>query len=251
MSIPKIIHYCWFGGNPLPEEARRCMASWKKFCPDYEIREWNDSNFDVSQNQYAAEAFAAKKWAFVSDYARLKVLYDYGGIYLDVDVELLRPFDDLLSLKGFLGFQSRLEVNSGLGFGAEPHNPAIEAMLHGYDNTPFLLPDGSFDLLPCPQRNTQSLEALGLKPNGKKQSLDGFVVFPPEVFCPQHYITGKLHVTPATYSIHHFQGSWKPEPPAFERRLKKLIGRRLYYSVYGRLKGYYGRLKDMLTPPRT
>ena len=247
MSIPKIIHYCWFGGAPLPENAHRCMESWKTFCPDYVIREWNESNFDVFQNRYAKEAYAAKKWAFVSDYARLKVLADYGGIYLDVDVELLRPFDDLLSLNGFLGFQSRSEVNSGLGFGAEPHHPVIEAMLHCYDNLPFLLPDGSFDLLPCPQRNTRALEALGLRPNGTKQSLDGFVVFPPEVFCPMHHITGKLHVTPETYSIHHFHGSWKPEPPAFERRLKRLLGKRLYYSVYGRFKGYYGRIKTLLT----
>lgn len=116
-------------------------------------------------------------------------------------------------------------------------------MLHSYDALSFLLPDGSFDMTPCPKRNTEALEPLGLNPNGTRQSLDGFEIFPPDVFCPMHHITGKITLTPNTYSIHHFTGSWKPEPPAFERRLKKLLGNRLYYSGYGRLKKYWALFK--------
>ena len=243
MSIPKIIHYCWVGGGPLPELALRCIESWKRFCPDYEIRRWDETDFDASQNRYAQQALEAGKWAFVSDYARLKIVYDCGGIYLDTDVELLRPLDDLLEYKGFLGFQNRSEVATGLGFGAEAQNPVIGAMLHGYDGISFRQPDGSLDLLPCPKRNTEALLSLGLCSNGSRQLLDGVLILPPEVLCPIHPLTGKQDLTPAARSIHHFQGSWKPEPPAFERRLKKLLGNRLYYSGYGRLKKYYSLLR--------
>ena len=105
--IPKVIHYCWFGKNELPEDAKRCIASWKKFCPDYEIIEWNETNYDVRKNKYMSDAYDEKKWAFVSDYARIDIIYNYGGIYLDTDVELLRPLDELLKDKMFCGWESR------------------------------------------------------------------------------------------------------------------------------------------------
>ena len=133
MSIPKIIHYCWFGGGPISAESQKCMESWKKYCPDYKIIEWNDQNFDISTNRYAQQAYAAKKYAFVSDYARLAVLYEYGGIYLDTDVELVRPLDELLELPGFMGFQTNNEVATGLGFGARKGNSVVQALLRDYD----------------------------------------------------------------------------------------------------------------------
>lgn len=107
MSIPKKIHYCWFGRNPLTESAKKCIESWKKYCPEYEIIEWNENNFDLTENRYAREAYEQKKWAFVSDYARLKIVYEQGGIYMDVDVELIKPLDELTELDGYMGFEKR------------------------------------------------------------------------------------------------------------------------------------------------
>ena len=131
--IEKKIHYCWFGGNPLPELALKCIESWKKCCPDYEIIEWNGSNFDVTQNQYCREAYEAKKWAFVSDYARLKIIYDHGGIYLDTDVELLKPLTPFIQDGyGFIGFQNEEQVNTGLGFAAPQANCCVKQMLDAY-----------------------------------------------------------------------------------------------------------------------
>ena len=149
MSIPKIIHYCWFGGGPISAESQKCMESWKKYCPDYKIMAWNEQNFDISTNRYAQQAYEAKKYAFVSDYVRLAVLYEYGGIYLDTDVELVRPLDELLELPGFMGFQTNNEVATGLGFGARKGNSVVQALLRDYDALDFLKADGSADLTPC------------------------------------------------------------------------------------------------------
>ena len=123
MSIPKVLHYCWFGGAPKPKNIQNCIRSWKKYCPDYEIIEWNEQNFDVSQSLYTRQAYDARRWAFVADYARLKILYEQGGIYMDTDVELLRSLDDLLVYPAFFGFQHNNEVATGLGFGAEARSP--------------------------------------------------------------------------------------------------------------------------------
>ena len=137
MSIPKIIHYCWFGGGPISAESQKCMESWKKYCPDYKIMAWNEQNFDISTNRYVQQAYEAKKYAFVSDYVRLAVLYEYGGIYLDTDVELVRPLDELLELPGFMGFQTNNEVATGLGFGARKGNSVVQALLRDYDALDF------------------------------------------------------------------------------------------------------------------
>ena len=162
MSIPKIIHYCWFGGGPINPESRKCIESWKKYCPDYKIIEWNEQNFEISQNRYAQQAYEAKKYAFVSDYVRLAVLYRYGGIYLDTDVELVRPLDELLEHKGFIGMEHSapspygrtLLVNTGSGVGAEPGCEMIGKMLAAYRNgiTEIILPKAcARDLEDLPQ----------------------------------------------------------------------------------------------------
>lgn len=208
MSIPKVIHYCWFGGNPLPKSVKKCIRSWKKYCPDYKIIRWDESNFDISENRYAAEAYACKKWAFVSDYARLKIICDQGGIYLDTDVELLRPLDDLLDCQGFLGFQEDNSVATGLGFGAEAGQPLVRAMLDDYRDIPFLRDDGTRDMTPCPVRNTDSLLPFGLRADGTRQEVCGLQFFPQDYFCPISLRTGELHITNNTYSIHHFDASW-------------------------------------------
>ena len=167
MSIPKKIHYCWFGRNPLPESAKKCIESWKKYCPEYEIIEWNEDNFDLTENRYAREAYEQKKWAFVSDYARLKIVYEQGGIYMDVDVELIKPLDELTELDGYMGFEKEIDgqmwIATGLGFGARAGHPIIGALLKDYEDIPFIKEDGRLDTESCPGRNTRTLRTFGLR----------------------------------------------------------------------------------------
>ena len=243
VSIPKIIHYCWFGGGLISEADRKCMESWQKFCPDYRIMRWDETNFEISANRYAQQAYEAKKYAFVSDYARLAVVYEYGGIYLDTDVELVRPLDELLELPGFMGFQNNNEVATGLGFGACKGNPVVQALLRDYDALDFIKADGSVDLTPCPERNTKVLQTLGVRVDGTRQSIAEMEIFPAEYFCPMEFATRKLRVTPKTYSIHRYAESWKPKPSAVSRILQRLL-KRHYYTWYCPLRGRIeGRLR--------
>lgn len=231
MSIPKVIHYCWFGGNKLPNEYVRYIKSWKKYCPDYEIKQWNEQNFDFSQNKYAQQAYQQKKWAFVSDYVRLKVIYDYGGIYLDTDVELLKSLDDLLGLKCFLGFQDTNEIATGLGFGAEKGNSIIKALLDSYDGISFIKPDGTLDITDCPRRNTEILVKCGFIADGHMQSLGGVTVFPAEYFCPIGFCDDSYNVTKNTYSIHHYSASWLPANKRRKLKCKKALRRLLGHGA--------------------
>ena len=232
--IPKTIHYCWFGHNAKPELFQRCIASWKKHCPDYEIIEWNEDNFDLSQNNYVQEAYEAKKWAFVTDYARLWVIYNYGGIYLDTDVELLRSPDKLLDDTGFMGFDEKGIVASGLGFGAQKGNKIIAELLRDYEDVPFLLPDGSFDLTPCPDRNTATLERLCMDMDPAGGRFMDMTFYPREYFCPMDYYTGKKTITKTTYSIHHYCASWTSSVTKRTTRIKRVIGVKMYDKIYGK-----------------
>ena len=234
MSIPKIIHYCWFGRGELPKLAKKCIKSWKKYCPDYEIILWNEDNFDIGQNRYMKEAYEAGKWAFVSDFARLKIVHEQGGIYLDTDVELLKPLDDLLGYKGFMGFDEKGIVATGLGFGAEKGNEIVKEFLKDYDDLPFILPDGSFDLTPCPDRNTAALQRLGMDTGNTNQEFLGTVFLPQEYLCPMDYYTGKKTVTKHTYSIHHYCASWTSKVTKRTTRIKRIIGVKLYDKLYGK-----------------
>ena len=217
MSIPKIIHYCWFGGGPISPESRKCIESWKKYCPDYKIIEWNEQNFEISQNRYAQQAYEAKKYAFVSDYVRLAVLYRYGGIYLDTDVELVRPLDELLEHKGFISMEHSapspygrtLLVNTGSGVGAEPGCEMIGKMLAAYRNAAFIQETGEPDLRTCTQRDTPLFTKAGLQQKNEQQELDGFLVLPTDCFSPFDYVTERMHRTPRTFGIHYYQGSWQ------------------------------------------
>lgn len=210
--IPKKIHYCWIGGNPLPKSAQKCIASWKKFCPDYEIIEWNESSYDFTKNQYMKEALEAKKWGFVPDYARLDIIYQHGGIYLDTDVEMIKSFDELLKTKGFAGFESDQYVNLGQGFGAEAGNQIIKKLMDSYDKLRFRNNDGSLNMIASPKLNTDELVKLGLKQNNSKQELiKCFTIYPIDYFCPKSFNDGIIRKTKNTYSIHHFDASWFPE----------------------------------------
>lgn len=205
--IPKKIHYCWFGGSPLPQLAERCLASWKKHCPDYEIIRWDESNFDVSATPYTQWCYVNRKWAFLSDYVRLAVVTREGGIYLDTDVELLRSLDFLLENEAFYGFENSAIVNSGQGFGAEAHHPTVGAMLAQYEQ---LSPDGdgNFPVQACPALNTAPLIPMGLNPNGQLQRVAGALILPPDWLNPYDNATGKLTLTANTVSIHHYAKSW-------------------------------------------
>ena len=234
MHIPHVIYYCWFGRGKQPALVEKCIASWKKYCPDYEIVCISEENFDIAGNRYAAQAYEAGKWAFVSDYARLKVLYDNGGIYLDTDVELIRPLDSLIETGGYMGFDDNGVVSTGLGFACEPGNPLVGALLRDYDDIPFLLPDGTPDLTPCPDRNTKTMVALGLDPRKQDQVFMGIRLLPEDYLCPIKYYTGKKVITKNTHSIHHFCASWTSPTAKRTLFLKRLVGVRLYDKLYGK-----------------
>jgi hypothetical protein len=208
-KIPKIIHYCWFGGQEIPEKNRRWMESWKRFCPDYEIMEWNESNYDITKNEYMYEAYQAKKWAFVSDYAGIDVICKYGGIYLDTDVELVANLDDLLYQHAFAGFQNEKEVNFGLGFGAERDSEIMKYLRNDYKDRHFIKEDGSLDLTACPVIQTEGLIKIGLQLNGEYQMLqDQMTIYPEKMLSPKSLRTRIIETLDYTKSIHHFDASW-------------------------------------------
>lgn len=210
--IPRKIHYCWFGRNPLPEDAKKCIASWRKYLPDYKIIEWNEDNFDVNANPYTAQAYEAKKYAFVSDYARFKILYEHGGIYFDTDVELIRSMDDIIEGGAFMGIEKSLAitsgrgcigVNAGLGLGAESGLPIYKKILDFYECRSFL---NETDTVVT--NVTQLLFLEGLRNENEMQQVAGVRIYPAEYFCPMDSTTGITEITPVTVSIHHYSCSW-------------------------------------------
>lgn len=208
--IPKKIHYCWFGNNPLPNEFQKYIMSWKTYCPDYEIIQWDESNFDILNCcDYVKEAASQKKWAFVSDYARLKIIYEEGGIYLDTDVEIIKSFDNLLLNYSFFGFEPPLfQINTGIGFGSEAKNPLIKEILDLYDSIHFINLDGTLNLTTCVQHTNSILTSKGLKNENIEQMIGRNKFYPSEYFCPINWIDGSLTKTDMTYSIHHYSYSW-------------------------------------------
>lgn len=227
MSIPKIIHYCWFGGNPLPEDAKRYMKSWEKYCPEYEIVEWNESNFDINSVPYVKEAYEEKKWAFVTDYVRLYALNLYGGIYMDTDVEVLKNLDIFLVNEGFSGFEREDAIPTGI-MAAEKNNSFINELMHEYDDLHFRRDDGSLDLTTNVTRITNCALKHGLKLNNKEQKFGDFKVYPKEYFCPKDYLSGQIVLTENTYTIHHFSGSWHSKRQKnwqeFEKKITLKLG---------------------------
>ncbi len=214
--IPKKIHYCWFGRNPLPESAKKCIASWRKYLPDYEIIEWNEDNFDVNSIPYTAQAYAAKKYAFVSDYARFKILYEHGGLYFDTDVEVIRPMDDIISKGPFMGFEIDPcgkrpfgAVNPGLGLGATVKLSLYQQILEYYRSLKFILPDGSYNIADAVVNiTTRELVKQGLQSIPGIQTVDGIKIYPSDFFNPFDDLTGRLIKTENTRTIHWFTKTW-------------------------------------------
>lgn len=209
--IPKKIHYCWVGGNPIPEKNLKCIDSWKRFCPDYEIVEWNESNYDFTKNRYMHEAYEARKWGFVPDYARLDIIYTHGGIYLDTDVEIVRSLDELLYNDAFCGFEDMKHIAFGLGFGSKVNFPLFKDMRDFYNDIPFIKEDKSLNLIASPILQTEFLLKRGLNQGGGFQVLKGLAIYPVEYFAPLSLGTRHLKRTSNTYSIHWFDGSWLSE----------------------------------------
>lgn len=229
--IPKIIHYCWFGRGEKPELAKKCIASWQKFCPDFEIREWNEDNCDYLAMPFMAEAYAAKKYAFVSDVMRLIVLEQYGGVYFDTDVELLRGIYPLMSDEGFIGFENNQFVNSGQVVAAVPHQLVVQAMIEEYRELHFTRADGTTNAVGCPHLNTDVMERFGLVRNGREQIVAGIHVYPAEWFNPMDSTTGKLEKTKNAYSIHWYSMSWFPKSTRVRVKIGRLL-RRILKAIH-------------------
>lgn len=208
--IPKIIHYCWFGGNPLPELAIKCIESWKKFLPDYEIKEWNESNYDVRKIPYIAQAYDAKKYAFVSDYVRFDILYQYGGVYFDTDVEVIKDFRPIIEKGAFIGVEkgARPLLNTGLGIASPAASAVYHEILESYKSENFLKKDGSLNLKTVVERVSEIFANHGFFESDTMQYIADTFVYPSEYFCPKDVRNGELTITQNTYSIHHYDGSW-------------------------------------------
>lgn len=208
MLIPKKIHYCWFGKNPIPEQFRIWMDSWKTYCPDYEIIEWNEDNYDITQNKYMRQAYEAKKWGFVPDFARLDIIYNNGGIYLDTDVELIRCLDDLLYQEAFCGLEIQQQVNLGLGFGAVKGHFLVAEMRDYYANKEFLKEDGSPDMTTCITHQNNVLTEYGFRESGEYQNINNMSIYPNDVLNGYNQYLFHNHITENTFSIHHGSLTW-------------------------------------------
>lgn len=239
----KIIHYCWFGGKPLPKTALKCIHSWEKHLPDYEIIRWDESNFNVNIIPYVKEAYNAGKFAFVSDYARFWILYHYGGVYFDTDVEVLKPIDDIIEVGNFLGVEQQnlklITVNPGLGFVAEKNNILLKELMEIYHTSHFVLEDGTLCMKNIVEITTELLRGKGLKNTTDIQQCCGFTIYPKDYFCPIDYDTRELKITDNTRTIHHYAESWVPK----STRLKNTIGRILGVKILHALVNIKQKLK--------
>lgn len=230
MAIPKVIHYCWFGGGPLPPMAKKCIESWRMFLPDYEIREWNESNFNIEVIEYTRQAYSAKKYAFVSDYARFWILYNFGGLYFDTDVEVIKPLYDLIERGPFMGIESTgnsgITVAPGLGIGAEPKSELFKKMLSIYEGLKFMDSEGHPILKNIVEITTEYLRERGLSNDNVIQECCGFTIYPNDYFCPIDYETRELKITENTLTIHHYAESWLPTTTKIKNAIGRILGKK-------------------------
>lgn len=236
--IPKTIHYCWFGRGQKNELIQRCIASWKKYLPDYRIVEWNEDNFDVNATRWTKQAYEAKKWAFVSDYVRLHALFSEGGIYFDTDVEVLKSLDPLMDCKLLLGFESNDMITTAV-IGAEQGNDTVGKMLSVYQQKSFFRADDSFDTLPNPYVLSEYIQKLGVQFTGKEQSAPLYHIYPAIVFSPNNFTRIWEKPSSKSFTIHHFDQSWTKE----KKNTKSLAGRIRRYCI--------GVLRNRLGTERT
>ncbi|MBR6261907.1 MAG: glycosyl transferase [Prevotella sp.] len=241
--MTKTIHYCWFGRNPLPASAKKCIESWRRHFPGYEVREWNEDNFDVNIIPYTRDAYAAGKYAFVSDYARFWILYHHGGLYFDTDVEVIRPMYDLIANGSFMGFEKddvkhaekAPVIAPGLGLYAELGNSVYAEILSHFEQMSFYLPDGTFNSYTMIPMVTELFQEKGLVLRDEQQTVAGITIYPNDYFNPFDDITGVLRKTPNTRSIHWYAKSWidnnKPWLVHFKRLVRRVIGTGYLYET--------------------
>lgn len=235
---PKVIHYCWFGRNPLPRLAIKCINSWKKYFPDYEIKEWNEDNFNINIIPYTKEAYEKKRYAFVSDYARFWILYNYGGIYFDTDVEVVRPMDDIVEHGAFMGCETiakddiPLYVAPGLGIGCEALHPVYRQLLDLYSTLHFIEVDGKQNLKTIVQYTSEYLCKRGLKKTNEIQCIDGIYIYPKEYFNPYDAVLNEIIITENTRTVHYFAGSWKTKRERFMTFVEKNFGSRTVLYIH-------------------
>ena len=266
VRIPKLIHYCWFGGNPLPESAKKCMESWKKFFPDFSIIEWNGSNFNVDAIMYAKEAYEREKYAFTSDVARFSILYQFGGLYFDTDVEVIKDMSAIVKRGPFMGCEKDYNDKSGgpsvapgLGLGVNPGLAIYKIILESYSNEHFVNADGTNNIATIVDRTTNVLLDFGLERVNSIQNVAGLYIYPKEYFCPKIMDSDEIVITENTVSIHHYDASWADEIDKRSGRraykLRKIFGEQignmintvLYgyekYGVVGSIKRKLGKVK--------
>lgn len=244
--IPKVIHYCWFGGNPLPKSAKKCISSWKKYLPDYEIKEWNESNFDVNSIPYTEDAYKAKKYAFVSDYARFKILHEHGGVYFDTDVEAIAGMADILEQGSFMAWETPsgngvYKIAPGLGLAAKPQEELYSEILSGFENLNYYNADGTrneYSMIPLV---TDILQAHGMKPDGSLQVVCDTTLYPDDYFCPMNALTGIITRTPNTRTIHHYSMSWMTEKQQRRLRITRFVRRIFGSELLERIKKVIGK----------
>lgn len=222
--MDKVLHYCWFGRGDLPAVVQKCMETWKVQCPDYRVVRWDEDSFDITSHPYVKHAYEARKFAFVSDYVRLWALVEHGGIYLDTDVEVLKPLDDLLELPAFSGFE-RPDVVPTAIMGSEKGHHAMVDLLHYYDGRSFLDERGQPDLTPNVVPITDYYVSHGLVLNNTFQVVQDTTFYPKSVFCPKDYGTGKIELAPESRTIHHFAGSWLTPKARVSMRAYRFLAR--------------------------
>ena len=251
--IPKIIHYCWFGGNPLPPLAKKCLDSWRRYCPDYEIIKWSEDNFDIEAAPlYVRQAYKEKKWAFVSDYVRLYAMVKYGGIYMDTDVEVIKSLDSFLKHRAFSGFEDDVHILTGI-MACEKDFPLFNEFLHYYDAAEFYNADGEISYITNVTVITNICAAKGFCPDNQFQEVEGFAIYPKHVFCPVNYVTRNLEKKRDTVTIHWFAGSWLTETQKKQNENRKKAIKKDYLvhtpnRIIRRILGdaFYERLKTIV-----
>ncbi|MBR2461085.1 MAG: glycosyl transferase [Clostridia bacterium] len=250
--IPRTIHYCWFGKGEKSKLILDCIESWRKYCPDFEIIEWNEDNFDIGNScQYVREAYDAKKWAFVSDYVRHAILDKFGGIYLDTDVEIIKPLEGLLE-HPFLALENANSINTGLIMGCESGNEYCKWMLNSYENDCFILVNGELNVYTVCERTTKYFKEHGFINRNIAQEIDGFMIYPTEYFCPKDPITFEMQLTENTVSIHHYGASWCTEEQKYYFQLRMKYVKKYPYKIasvisyYKAKKAYHGTMKAIV-----